>query len=250
MSLVYLDGTELDFVRQGLNEGFEFRGGGYTEAAAEQFSDFFDALFGGARAGAGAGPRRTYRLRGEDHHARVFIDLEDSYRGATRTINLRVPGLTEDGHVTTRDRSLNVRIPQGIRPGQQIRLAAQGGSGVGGGEAGDLYLEVALHDHSLYRVDGADVYLDLPVAPWEAALGAAINVPTPAGSVDLKVPAGSYQGRKLRIKGRGLPGKVPGDFYVVLQVAIPPAGSEEAKALYREMEAKLGFDPRADLGVS
>ena len=231
-------------------EGFEFRGGGYTEAGPEQFSDFFDSLFGGARVHPGEATRRSFRMRGEDHHAMVLIDLEDSYKGSTRTITLRMPGLTPDGHVTTREHNLNVRIPKGIRPGKQIRLAGQGGPGIGGGEAGDLFLEVDLRVHSMYRVDGADVFLDLPVAPWEAALGANVKVPTPTGAVDLKIPAESQPGRKLRLKGRGLPGKAPGDFYVVLNLALPPADSDDAKALYREMEAKLGFDPRANLGVS
>jgi curved DNA-binding protein len=234
----------------GWDEGFEFRGGGYTDAAAEQFSDFFASLFGGARAGSSTGFRPTFHLRGEDRHARVLVDLEDSYRGATRTISLRVPEVTADGHVTTRQQSLNVRIPKGIRPGQQIRLAGQGGPGTGGGEAGDLYLEVELRPHPPYRVEGADVHLDLPVAPWEAALGATVKAPTPTGIVDLKVPPESQPGRKLRLKGRGLPGKKPGDFYVVLKVALPHARSDEAKALYREMEAKLGFNPRAELGIS
>jgi curved DNA-binding protein len=232
------------------NEGFEFRGGGYTEAGAEHFSDFFDSLFGGGRVQPGERTRGAFRMQGEDHHAKVLIDLEDSYQGATRTIGLRVPELTGDGRVTTREHSLNVRIPKGIRPGQQIRLAGQGGPGVGGGRAGDLYLEVELRKHNLYRVDGADVYLDLPVAPWELALGTSIEAPTPSGAVDLKIPADSQPGRKLRIRGRGLPGKEPGDFFVVLRVALPPAHSDEAKALYREMEAKLGFDPRANLRVS
>jgi curved DNA-binding protein len=232
------------------NEGFEFRGGGYTDAGAGQFSDFFDSLFGGARVSPGEATRRAFRMRGEDHHARVLIDLEDSYMGATRTITLRVPELTPDGHVTTREHSLNVRIPKGIRPGQQIRLAGQGAPGMGGGKAGDLYLEVDLRDHPLYRVDGTDVYLDLPVSPWEAALGATVKVPTPTGAVDLKVPPESQQGRKMRLKGRGIPGKEPGDFYVVLNVALPAARSDEAKAIYRQMESKLGFDPRANLGVS
>jgi len=232
------------------NEGFEFRGGGYTDAAAEQFSEFFDALFGGARARPDAGFRTSFHRQGEDRHARVAIDLEDSYRGATRTISLRVPEVTSDGHVTTREQNLSLRIPKGIRSGQQIRLAGQGGQGRGGGEAGDLYLEVELRAHPLYRVDGADVYLDLPVTPWEAALGATIKAPTPMGAVDLKVPPDSQAGRKLRLKGRGLPGREPGDFYVVLKVALPPGRSDEAKALYREMESKLGFNPRADLGVS
>ncbi|MCO6413809.1 MAG: J domain-containing protein, partial [Thiogranum sp.] len=153
-------------------------------------------------------------------------------------------------HVTTRERTLSVRIPRGIRPGQQIRLAGQGAPGVGGGEPGDLYLEVEFADHPLYRVDGADIYLDLPVAPWEAALGANVKVPTPSGAIDLKIPANSGQGRKLRLKGRGLPGKQPGDMYVVLQVVLPPADNEAARDLYRQMQDQLRFNPRAAMGVS
>lgn len=231
--------------------GFEFRGGGYTGADSTDHSAFFEELFGRRYEGAGPSPRqRSFRVRGEDHHAKVLIDLEDSYQGSTRTITLRMPELTEDGHVTTREHALNVRIPKGIRSGQQIRLTGQGGPGVGGGASGDLYLEVEFRDHRLYRVVDSDVYLDLPVAPWEAAMGASLQAPTPSGVVDLKIPAGSNQGKKLRLKGRGLPGKEPGDFYVVLQVKLPPADSEAARHLYKEMEDRLGFNPRAKLGVS
>ncbi len=228
--------------------GFEFRGGGYTEAGAEDHSAFFEELFGRHSAGVGAtAGRRSFRMRGEDHHAKVLIDLEDSYQGATRTITLHMPELTKDGHITTREHALNVRIPKGIRRGQQIRLAGQGGPGIGGGESGDLYLEVELSDHPVYRVADSDVYLDLPVTPWEAALGATVEAPTPIGVVDLKIPANSNQGRKLRLKGRGLPGKAPGDFYVVLQVILPPADSEAATTLYKQMEDQLAFNPRANL---
>jgi len=231
--------------------GFEFRGGGYTAGDAGVHSDFFEELFGRGFAGArGTQGRRTFRMRGEDHHAKVLIDLEDSFSGATRSISLRVPELTADGHVTTRERTLSVRIPKGIRPGQLIRLAGQGAPGLGGGEPGDLYLEVEFHNHPLYRVDGADIYLDLPVAPWEAALGANIKVPTPAGNIDLKIPANSRQGRKLRLKGRGLTGKQPGDLYVVLQVSLPPADSDAARSLYKQMQDQLGFNPRAAMGVA
>ena len=231
--------------------GFEFRGGGYTAGDAGVHSDFFEELFGRGFAGPGGTQgRRTFRMRGEDHHAKVLIDLEDSFSGATRSISLRVPELTGDGHVTTRDRTLSVRIPKGIRAGQLIRLTGQGAAGLGGGEPGDLYLEVEFHDHPLYRVDGADIYLDLPVAPWEAALGANIKVPTPAGNIDLKIPANSRQGRKLRLKGRGLTGKQPGDLYVVLQVSLPPADSDAARTLYKQMQDQLGFNPRAAMGVA
>jgi len=231
--------------------GFEFSGGGYTAGEAGAHSDFFEDLFG--RAGAyqqASGGRRTFHMRGEDHHAKVLIDLEDSFTGATRSISLRMPVLTGDGHVTTQDRTLNVRIPKGIRAGQQIRLAGQGGPGLGDARSGDLYLEVEFRDHPLYRVDGADIYLDLPVAPWEAALGASVKAPTPSGIVDLKIPANSNQGRKLRLKGRGLPGKEPGDMFVVMEINLPPADSEAARTLYKRMENELGFNPRATMGVA
>jgi curved DNA-binding protein len=231
--------------------GFEFRGGGYTAGDAGVHSDFFEELFGRGFTGAsGTRGRRAFRMRGDDHHAKVLIDLEDSFSGATRSISLRVPELTEDGHVTTRERTLSVRIPKGIRQGQQIRLAGQGGRGLGGGEPGDLYLEVEFTEHPLYRVDDADIYLDLPVAPWEAALGANVKVPTPAGNIDLKIPANSRQGRKLRLKGRGLTGKQPGDLYVVLQVSLPPADSDAARSLYKQMQDQLAFNPRASMEVS
>jgi len=118
-----------------------------------------------------------------------------------------------------------------------------------GGEAGDLYLDVDFNPHQHYRVEGADVYLDLPVTPWEAALGATVKVPTPSGAVDLKIPAGSQQGRKLRLKGRGIPAKSPGDLYVVLQIALPPADSSEAKQIYKQMGEEMEFNPRTGLGV-
>src|SRR5690606_19387416 len=121
------------------------------------------------------------------------------------TITLRGAELGEDGRLQLRQRSLNVRIPKGVREGQMIRLAGQGDPGVGGGPPGDLYLEVAFEPHPLYRVDGLDVTMDVPVTPWEAALGAKITVPTPSGNVELKIPPGSGQGRRLRLKGRGIP---------------------------------------------
>ncbi|MGD8589909.1 MAG: DnaJ C-terminal domain-containing protein [Chromatiales bacterium] len=230
--------------------GFEFSGGGYTSDSAEH-SAFFEELFGRAYDAPGGGSGgRTFRMRGQDHHAKVRIELEDSFNGATRNITLHMPTLTDDGHVTTQERTLSVRIPKGIRPGQQIRLAGQGGPGLGGAEAGDLYLEVEFGDHQLYRVDGADIYLDLPVAPWEAALGASIQAPTPSGVVDLKIPPNSTQGRKLRLNGRGLPGKQPGDLYVVLQLSLPAADSDQARELYQQMKDQLGFNPRATMGVS
>ena len=230
--------------------GFEFSGGGFTGAGAAGFSDFFESLFGAGSpfgfAGHGGGfGGREYRMRGQDHHARIRVDLEDAFRGTTRVVQLEVPEMDAQGHVFTRRHSLKVKIPSGIGEGQQIRLAGQGAPGAGGGPPGDLYLEVEFSPHSLFRVEGRDIYLNLPIAPWEAALGATVEVPTLAGKVELKVPAGARSGQKLRLKERGLPGPPAGDQYVVLQVVTPPAESDEARRLYEEMRRVMPFNPRA-----
>ena len=233
------------------DQGFEFHGGGFTGADASQFSDFFESLFGhGFASGARASHGETqFHMRGEDTFAKVIIDLDDAYNGATRTITLRHTELGSDGRPQTKERTLNVRIPKGVRQGQHIRLAGQGGAGIGKGEPGDLYLQVEFRPHPFYRVEDKDVYLDLPVAPWEAALGATIKAPTPAGNVDLKIPAGSTSGKKLRLRGRGIPAATPGDLYAVLRIALPSADSKQAEDLYREMEQKMKFNPRTGLGV-
>jgi len=230
------------------DQGFEFHGGGFTDADAAGFSDFFESLFGRDFARGGQA-RSGFHARGEDTHARVMIDLEDAYHGATRTLTLKHTELGADGRPQLRERVLNVRIPRGVCQRQHIRLAGQGGAGIGKGEPGDLYLEVEFRTHPFYHVEGKDVFLDLPVAPWEAALGATVKAPTPTGAVDMKIPAGSSGGRKLRLKGRGIPGSPPGDLYVVLQIALPADGSEAARAAWRELEKTLKFNPRARLGV-
>jgi len=232
----------------GWDQGFEFHGGGFTEADAAGFSDFFETLFGHGFT-PGARTRTGFHARGEDTHARVMIDVEDTYHGANRTLTLKHTELGQDGRPHLRERALNVRIPRGVCQGQHIRLVGQGGAGIGKGEPGDLYLEVEFRPHPLYHVEGRDVFLELPVAPWEAALGATVKAPTPTGAVDLKVPAGSAGGRKLRLKGRGIPGQPPGDLYVVLQIALPPAESASAQAAWRTLEKAFEFNPRARLGV-
>ena len=237
--------------------GFEFRGarggagpfGAGSFGGAQDFdaSDFFESLFGRRGAASGA-PRSRANVQGEDHHAKVLIDLEDSYRGAERSISLRAPVESADGRIAMQERTLDVHIPKGIRPGQHLRLAGQGAPGVGGARAGDLYLEIEFSPHRLFRVDGSDVYVDVPLAPWEAALGATVDVPTPEGTVQLTIPAGSAAGRKLRLKGRGLPGKNPGDLYAVLAVVLPKADSEAARAAYENLaKAFPDFKPRAHL---
>jgi curved DNA-binding protein len=231
------------------DEGFEFKGGGFTGGDAGDFSDFFEQMFG--RAGfqsAGTGRQSSEHLRGQDSHAKIHIDLVDSYHGVTRNISLSTPEMNTQGQLQVKHRSLNVKIPKGIKPGQHIKLAGQGNPSVGNGQAGDLFLEIAFNNHPLYRVSETDVYLDLPVAPWEAALGTKIKVPMPEGSVDLKIPPNSRQGRKLRLAGRGLPAKVPGDFFVVLQIVLPPANTEQAKAAYQNMQQALDFNPRQAMG--
>jgi curved DNA-binding protein len=236
--------------------GFEFRGGeapggGFAGSrGGEGFdaSDFFESLFGSRARGAGAGARRSASRQGEDHHAKVLIDLEDAYRGAERSISLRVPKEAADGRVFLDERRLDVHIPKGIRAGQHLRLSGQGSPGIGGAPPGDLYLEIEFKPHPRYRVDTADVYVELPLAPWEAALGATVDAATPEGTVQLTIPKGSAAGRKLRLKGRGLParsGGTPGDLYAVLAIALPPADTDKARDAYAAMAATFaGFDPR------
>jgi len=248
--------------------GFEFGGGGYTggsagqhgfsEADASAYSDFFESLFGQRfeQSGKGAGGQygqQGFHPGGGDHHAKILIDLEDAMNGATRSISLRVPDVDAGGHVTTKERVLKINIPKGIKQGQHIRLGGQGNPGMGQGKAGDLYLEIEFNPHGIYHVEGRDVYLDLPVAPWEAALGASIKAPTPGGIVDLKIKPGSVNGSKMRLKGRGIPAsssnKSAGDLYVVLQVALPPAGTDSEKEAYEKMQQSFSYNPRAKLGV-
>ena len=233
----------------GWDAGFEFSDTGDGGPDLGGFSDFFESLYGRGfhQAGQRSGSVKGFQMRGQDHHAKVMVDLDDSYLGATRSITLQVSGVDENGRVLTRPRTLKVRIPRGIRRGQQIRLAGQGGQGHGGGESGDLYLEVEFKLRKHFSVEGADVYLELPLAPWEAALGATVKVPTPAGAVDLKIPPGSQAGKRLRLKGRGIPARQPGDLYVVLQITLPPADNEQQRRIYEEMKQEFSFNPRAGL---
>lgn len=224
--------------------GFEFSGRDFGSGADPGHSDFFEALFGRQARG---GQRPGMHARGQDHHAKVRIDLEDAYRGAQRSISLRMPVPDAHGRIALRERTLDVRIPKGIRAGQHLRLAGQGEPGVGKGPPGDLFLEIEFKPHAQFRAVGPDVYLDLPLAPWEAALGCSLTVPTPEGSVQLAVPAGSAVGRQLRLKGKGIPGKTPGDLYAVLTIALPPAVSENEKAAYRAMAQAFDFNARAPM---
>ena len=232
------------------NETHEFRHASAGRPSEADFSEFFEELFGRQQAGGHARQRhggQPFRMRGEDAQARIVVSLRDSFSGADRQISLRVPEVDDAGTITQRDKTLSVRIPKGITAGQVIRLKGQGGPGLGGDAAGDLYLEVEFAPDPLYRPDGKDLYFDLPVAPWEAALGAQVKVPTPTGPIMLKVPPNSAPGRALRAKGRGIPAKEPGDLHVILKIVLPSADHPRARALYEEMARELAFDPRADL---
>ena len=226
------------------NTGFEFRGG-FDGGGGSVFSDFFEQLFGrGQRGFAFEGEAPGARGRAEDHHARILIDIEDSFRSPVRSVGLRAPELGADGRVQLKNRTLEVKIPRGVSKGQRIRLKGQGMPAIGGGQAGDLLLEVDFNEHALFRVEGKDLYLDLPVAPWEAALGAKVSVPTPEGRVELSIPAGSQNGRKLRLKGRGIPAREPGDLYAELKVVLPRADSPQVREAYRKLAQAANFDPR------
>jgi curved DNA-binding protein len=216
-------------------QNFEFSG---TFGEEGNFSEFFSSLFGQRPGAAGGRARgagtRGFAMAGDDQVAAIEIDLEDSFRGDTRTVELK-------------GRTLKITIPAGIVEGQRIRLAGQGSPGHGGAPAGDLYLEVKFREHRLFKAEGRDVTLTLPVAPWEAALGATVPTPTLAGTVDLRIPPNAKSGQRLRLKGRGLPGTPPGDQYVVLKIVLPPADSPQARELYERMQRELPFDPRAEL---
>jgi curved DNA-binding protein len=235
-----------------------FGGGGYTEADARQFSDFFEEIFGGGRrADAGFGFGRNFgpqahsmRMRGEDVHARIALFLEEAFRGCEKQVTFNVQEEVANGRVVPRKKTLNVKIPAGMKEGQHIRLKGQGAPGMGGGQNGDLFIEVEYAPHSHFTVEGRDILVTVPIAPWEAALGASITVPTVSSRVNLKVPKGSSSGRKLRLKGKGLPGKHAGDQIVVLQIVMPERHSEKAEELYRQLaEAEKGFNPRSRLSV-
>lgn len=233
----------------GWDEGFEFhRGPNQGPADHADFSEFFSSVFGAAeRRGA---ERRHYRARGEDHHAAIEITLEDALNGAEREISLRSQEIDAHGRPELKTRTLSVKIPAGVRPGQYIRLAGQGMPGHGGEPAGDLYLEVRISPHKLYRIEDRDLYMTLPITPTEGALGAQVKVPTPGGGVvEVTVPPNARNGLKLRLKERGLPGKPPGHLYLLLEIALPPASTEAARKAYEQLAQAAPFDPRRHLGV-
>ena len=218
------------------NEGFQsgdFQFNRQHMGDEADFSDFFSQMFG-----QNAGGRRSSTpMRGEDQNASIELNLLDSYQGTELVLTLR----GADGS----DRQLQVKIPKGIREGQMIRLAGQGSAGYNGGAAGDLLLEVRFRPDQRWRSEGKDVYMPMPITPWEAALGGTAQIDTPAGTLEVTIPAGWVAGRKLRVKGKGLPSATPGDLYLELQLTTPPADDAEARAAYAAFaQAFTRFQPR------
>ena len=209
---------------------------GAGDMGSGDFSEFFETLFGQGR---GGGPRRPRTSRGQDQRYHVDVTLDESYAGTTRSLRLTQP----DGST----RTLNVKIPKGVQDGQQIRLRGQGAPGQGGGPPGDLFLEITLTAHRFFKVDGRNISLELPVAPWELNTGVSVNIPTLGGTVSMKLPANARSGQKMRLTGKGLPGTVPGDQYVLIKVVMPSELSERARELLNELAEETGYDPRADL---
>jgi curved DNA-binding protein len=220
------------------------------------FSDFFESIFGGGFSGgftdfdrqAGFGRRagRSHDAAGEDMQVRVRIPLEDAYNGAERTIALEVQEPDSNGRLRSRRKSLNVKIPKGVIAGQKIRLAGQGNPGVGHGPAGDLYLLVDFEADDRFRHEGRDLYTEIPVTPWEAALGATVTVATLAGDVTVKVPPGTSGGQKLRLRGKGLPNPhgEDGDLYGEIRIAIPKALTKKEKDAWENLAKVSLFNPR------
>jgi curved DNA-binding protein len=233
----------------GSEEGFQT--GGFSGKDTQGFSDFFSEMFGGGGGFQQQGGRTYqgggFQSRGQDVRSRISISLSDAYNGTSRQIQLQIPHINQHGQVTNESKALNIKIPKGVVTGQQIRLAGQGGPGGGGGPNGDLYLEVILEDGPVFSSKGKDIYLNLPIAPWEAALGTKVSVPTLGGALEVKIPENTQSGKKLRLKSKGLPAKVPGDQYIVLQIVVPKADTDERRQLYKEMAEKMAFDPRSGL---
>jgi curved DNA-binding protein len=206
-------------------------------------ADLFAGLSGRHRAGPGGA---QIRIPGEDYEVVAHISLEDAYRGTEIELNLAVPEHDEKGSLRRVPRTFKVRIPKGAADGQRLRLAGRGGKGLNGGRDGDLYINIALHPHPLFRVSGHDLYLDLPLAPWEAVLGATVEVSTLGGTVRLKVPPNTHGGQQLRLAGRGMPkpGGNEGDLFAIAQIVVPTAASERERELFRQLAQASTFNPR------
>lgn len=232
--------------------------GHFGDFESADFSDFFASIFGGrsdfdfhTRRGRAHGARQQagreqFRKRGEDIHYELALLLEEAYKGGEQVIEVRVPVVNELGVTTYQNRKLSVKVPPGTGDGQILRVRGQGAPGIGGGEPGDLLVTVRLAEHPLYTVEGKDISLVVPVAPWEAALGAKVTVPTLEGKTRVSIPPDSQTGKKLRLAKKGLPGSPPGDFYVIVKVVMPEKSTSRSRELFEALAEEVPFNPRAD----
>jgi curved DNA-binding protein len=235
-------------------ENIRFQFGGAPKAEEFDlgggFSDFFEMLFGArrgtSRGGAGRGAQAAWSMPGQDHEAEIAVRLEDSYYGATRTITLQGQEVDEQGRLRPTSHTYEVRIPAGVSDGSRIRLAGKGGPGIGGGPSGDLFLKVRIEPHPRFRVDGHDLQVEVPVTPWEAALGATVEVPVVEGTANLKIPPGIQSGQKLRLRGKGLPRRDDGrgDLLALVKIVVPKTLTEKERELFAEMARVSSFNPR------
>jgi curved DNA-binding protein len=232
------------------NTHFEFRTGPGAETFdfGGGFSDFFETLFGSRMAGGGraSGRQGSWVMRGQDHEAEIEIDLESAYRGATRTLTLQGHEIDPQGQVRPTVQNIQVKIPSGVIDGTRIRLTGKGGEGMGGGPPGDLYLKVRIEPHPRFSLDGHNLQAEVPITPWEAALGGTVQVATMDGTVNLKIPPNSQSGQKLRLRGKGFPKKTGerGDLIARLKIVIPKKLTAREKELFAEMAKDSSFNPR------
>lgn len=222
-------------VSQGQNENYQH----FNQEQNVNFEDILSSVFGHGQPHT----RHQNYGKGQDIHSKLTISLEESIEGAEKVLQLQ--GSMSNAPLKT----IKVKIPKGIGDKQQIRLKGQGGIGQNS-QPGDLFIEVSITPHKLYKLRDKDLYLELPITPWEAALGAMVSVPTPYGSVNLTIPAASNSGTKLRLKGKGLPATEPGALFITLKIIIPPVDNDESKKLYEQLAKITKYNPRQNLGSS
>lgn len=224
----------------------QFSSGGFSFDEAD-LADLFAGLGGGPRGfRGGTRSRADMPIPGEDYEVAARITLEQAYEGTMLELNLQIPEHDAQGRLRRIPRTFTARIPKGVSSGERLRLPGQGGKGVNGGRDGDLYLNVEIAPHRVYRVSGRDLYVDLPLAPWEAVLGATVEIPTLGGAVRLKIRPGTQAGQQLRLAKRGLPKPgQEGDLFAIVQIAVPTSPDEREKALYTQLAEASSFNPRA-----
>ncbi|NIY55050.1 molecular chaperone DnaJ, partial [Francisella noatunensis subsp. orientalis] len=242
-------GENWDKVQQGGLGGAGGGFGGFSQGGCSQsfnfedLGDIFGDLFGSGAGARGFGGGQPRARKGEDINISLRLNVEDAIKGDSRTVSYSYQEAGANGMPTMQHKSVDVKIPPAMGNGKKLRVKGKGSAGIGANApAGDLYIKVEVVDHKNYKVDGNDIYEHINIAPWEAALGTSLEIDTPYGKKKMKVPEGSQSGRKMRIKGKGLGDR---DFYIVYDVKLPPADTDEKKEFYKQMQEKMNFDPRA-----